>query len=99
MASEADSALRVTTSNAAAGGNEVHTPTLISPPDSKTPPTVMNKRRQDALGNAGRDDSSEPVDPLALTKALEKVEEVGRQRELTPGGSPSRKRQRIYFDR
>lgn len=99
MASEADSALRVTTSNTTAGGNEVRTPTLISPPDSKTPPTVMNKRRQDALGNAGREDSSEPVDPLALTRALERVEQGGRQRELTPGGSPSRKRQRTYGDR
>lgn len=99
MAQEPDSALKVTTSNVGNHGNDVHTPTLISPPDSKTPPTISNKRHSDALGNAGRDGSSEPVDPHALSKALEKFEQAGRQREHTPGGSPSRKRQRMYGDR
>jgi cell division cycle 20-like protein 1 (cofactor of APC complex) len=40
------------------------------------------------------------VDPNALSKALmREFEETGRTRDVTPGGSPSRKRQRIYGDR
>ena len=42
---------------------------------------------------------SEPVDAPALSKALKDYEEAGRVREVTPGASPSRKRQRIYGDR
>ncbi|KAF2095740.1 cell division cycle protein [Rhizodiscina lignyota] len=101
MAEEGDSALRVTTSNSGNVANDVHTPTLLSPPDSKTPPTITtsNKRHSDTMANAGRDGSSEPVDAQALSKALEKFEQAGRQRERTPGASPSRKRQRIYGDR
>ncbi|RKF76820.1 Fizzy-related protein-like protein [Golovinomyces cichoracearum] len=43
---------------------------------------------------------SRPLDPNILSKALSKELEVARcQREITPGGSPSRKRQRVYGDR
>ena len=42
---------------------------------------------------------SEPIDPNALSKALQDMEDAGRAREGTPGASPSRKRQRIYGDR
>jgi len=42
---------------------------------------------------------NDAIDPNALSKALLKeFEDVGR-RESTPGGSPSRKRQRVYGDR
>ena len=54
MAHDSDSALRVTTSNGSNVGNDVHTPTLISPPDSKTPPTIINMRRTMAEEMAAR---------------------------------------------
>ena len=50
-------------------------------------------------------DKERPVDPHALSKALEKFDEVAkekqRERDLTPGMSPSRKRLRTggYGDR
>jgi cell division cycle 20-like protein 1 (cofactor of APC complex) len=43
---------------------------------------------------------SDPIDPNVLSKALLKeFEDAGRHRDITPGGSPSRKRQRVYGDR
>lgn len=39
------------------------------------------------------------MDPTALSKALKDMEDAGRVREITPGASPSRKRQRVYGDR
>ena len=42
---------------------------------------------------------SEAVDANALSQALKDFEDIGRGRERTPGGSPSRKRQRVYGDR
>jgi hypothetical protein len=40
------------------------------------------------------------VDPNALSKALmREFGDSGRSSDITPGGSPSRKRQRIYADR
>src|SRR5215472_14911545 len=71
-----------------------HTPPLLSPPDSKTPPTATHKRHHDLQDTTARDRNSEPIDPSALTRALEMFES-GRQREHTPGPSPSRKRQRM----
>ena len=41
----------------------------------------------------------EAIDPVALKNALKDFEEAGRSRDVTPGGSPSRKRQRVYGDR
>jgi len=79
--------------------DEFRTPTLISPPESKTPPTASHKRHHSANATAGKSKESEPIDPSALSKALEQFEQAGRQREHTPGASPSRKRQRIYGDR
>ena len=78
---------------------DTHTPSLISPPESKTPPTAKGKRHlSDHTGNTnGR--GSEPVDPGALSKALRQFEDAGKRREQTPTASPSRKRQRIYGDR
>jgi cell division cycle 20-like protein 1 (cofactor of APC complex) len=79
--------------------HHVQTPTLISPPESKTPPTATHKRNQAALAFNDTDRNSEPVDPSALQRALESFEQAGRVRERTPTASPSRKRQRIYGDR
>lgn len=78
---------------------EVRTPTLISPPESKTPPTATHKRNQAEFAANMHDRNSEPVDPSALSRALEQFEQAGRVRERTPTASPSRKRQRIYGDR
>lgn len=74
---------------------------LVSPPGSKTPPVPTSKRNslrpnQSSDKNPKR---SESVNPDALSKALKEFEEAGRQRERTPGTSPSRKRQRVYGDR
>lgn len=69
------------------------TPALISPPESKTPPTATHKRHQ-SLGR-----NSEPVDASALSKALKDFEQAGKARERTPIASPSRKRPRIQGDR
>ncbi|KAK7612284.1 WD40-repeat-containing domain protein [Phyllosticta paracitricarpa] len=80
------------------GPDQTHTPSLISPPESKTPPTQRAKRNLTSGGAHGNGTASEAIDASALTKALERFETAGR-REHTPTGSPSRKRQRVYADR
>lgn len=72
------------------------TPSLISPPESKTPPTATHKRNQ---ADFAQDRNSEPVDPSALSMALELYEQAGRATRERPIASPSRKRQRLYGDR
>lgn len=81
--------------------DDQHTPTLASPPDSRTPPTVASIRSQSHshVPKGPERAGSESVDPSALTKALKDFEDAGRPRERTPGASPSRKRQRVYGDR
>jgi len=78
--------------------DDIATPTLISPPESKTPPTASHKRNKTFPSNT-LNRSSEPIDAAALTKALGHIEQAGRVRERTPTASPSRKRPRIYGDR
>ncbi|KAF2197743.1 putative cell cycle regulatory protein [Delitschia confertaspora ATCC 74209] len=80
---------------------ETSTPPLISPPESKTPPTTTHKRHENLAEPKRKDKGkgSEPVDPSALSKALAQFEQAGKVRERTPNGSPNRKRQRIYGDR
>ncbi|KAG9202029.1 substrate-specific activator of APC-dependent proteolysis [Epicoccum nigrum] len=73
--------------------DEAATPALISPPESKTPPTASHKRNKSISRN------SEPVDASALSKALKDFEQAGKARERTPIASPSRKRPRIQGDR
>lgn len=75
--------------------------TLVSPPDTRTPPPPTGKRNHlnGANTNGVERAGSEPIDANALSKALKDFEDAGRTRERTPGGSPSRKRQRIYGDR
>jgi cell division cycle 20-like protein 1 (cofactor of APC complex) len=92
MASEDTSAPVATTEHVT---EDARTPALISPPESKTPPTATHKRNQ---ADFAQDRNSEPVDASALSKALEHFERAGRVQER-PIASPSRKRQRIYGDR
>jgi cell division cycle 20-like protein 1 (cofactor of APC complex) len=86
----------------------LNTPLVATPPRSTTPPHVGEKRKSDKKtleGNGSRQDRSsavmgaEAIDPSALNKALRDFEDAGRHRDVTPGGSPSRKRQRVYGDR
>lgn len=90
------------------------TPLRFSPPSGSPearsytppPPEFAEKRDDESRGgtNSARKLSGKPGgDPLNATdlhKALEKFEDtVRRHREVTPGGSPNRKRQRVYGDR
>ena len=88
--------------------NSLNTPPLEKVPGNVTPPPVTERTRratQNANIDSGRARSKTPsapapLDPNALSKALFKeFEEGGRSRDITPGGSPSRKRQRVYGDR
>ncbi|KAL5332965.1 WD40-repeat-containing domain protein [Aspergillus crustosus] len=76
---------------------------IVSPPGSRTPPSMPAKTTlffPDTLGGRQTNrNTSESIDPNALTKALRDYEDAGRSRERTPGASPSRKRQRVYGDR
>ncbi|KAI9877888.1 MAG: substrate-specific activator of APC-dependent proteolysis [Pleopsidium flavum] len=79
----------------------VHIPPIFSPPRSKTPPPATGKRSHDAnrYPNGHIRAASEAIDPDMLSRALKDFEDAGRQRERTPGGSPSRKRPKVYGDR
>ena len=86
--------------------NVLNTPPVATPPRSTTPPPATEKRKSDRKSNeenvarGDRDTGATSIDPNVLTKALMKeFEDAGRQRDITPGGSPSRKRQRVYGDR
>ena len=78
---------------------EAETPILISPPRSKTPPTITGKRTHSDRATTRTDRShrsgSEPVSAQALNKALQQVEDTERARSITPNNSPSRKRQKV----
>jgi cell division cycle 20-like protein 1, cofactor of APC complex len=91
--------------------NALNTPPVATPPRTSTPPPATEKRKSDKRtleSNMSRGEratgtpTAESIDPNALSKVLLKEFEdagSGRHRETTPGGSPSRKRQRIYGDR
>ncbi|KAG9245197.1 WD40-repeat-containing domain protein [Calycina marina] len=70
-----------------------------------TPPLGVEKRKAEKKSsgvNSSRRTSGAAggeLDSNALQKALKDFEEAGRPRDVTPGGSPSRKRQRVYGDR
>lgn len=92
----------------AKAANTLNTPPIATPPRNTTPPPQAEKRKSDrkATDDSARNDraamgsAADAVDPNALSKALLKeFEDVGRHRDVTPGGSPSRKRQRVYGDR
>ncbi|KAK5133014.1 hypothetical protein LTR08_008301 [Meristemomyces frigidus] len=85
-----------TTNQHTSAMQDIQTPTLMSPPRSKTPPTVIGKRsHSERLAHGTHMSGSEPVSALALNKALQNVEDAGRPRSITPSGSPSRKRQKV----
>ncbi|CBF83655.1 hypothetical protein AN2965.2 [Aspergillus nidulans FGSC A4] len=76
---------------------------IVSPPGSRTPPSMPAKTtlyfpEPTGVHHTSRSVSG-PIDPNALAKALREYEDAGRSRERTPGTSPSRKRQRVYGDR
>lgn len=74
-----------------------HSPTLVSPPDVGTPPVAIGRRGHNngSMSNSFEKAGSEPIDANRLSHALKSHEEALHRRERTPGGSPSRKRQRI----
>ncbi|KAJ6157445.1 hypothetical protein N7470_005037 [Penicillium chermesinum] len=75
---------------------------IVSPPGSKTPPSMPAKKTiyyPDNSRHRPAQEGSEPVDAHALAKALNDYEESGRRRERTPITSPVRKRPRLYGDR
>ena len=82
--------------------DDAHTPTPLSPPRSKTPPTITGKRAhsraQSATASAAaiHRSGSAPVNPTALNRALKQMEDAGRRRDITPAGSPQRKRQKTF---
>ncbi|RDW84531.1 putative meiosis-specific APC activator protein AMA1 [Coleophoma cylindrospora] len=88
--------------------NALNTPPIGTPPRGRTPPpatkrasgrtTIVEGGAQGSRGSGSiRNDA---IDPTQLSKALlREFEDAGRQRDITPGGSPSRKRQRVYGDR
>ena len=77
---------------------------IETPPRSSTPPPLsIDKRkseRKTAEENGGRSDRQkgvELIDPNVLSKALLKeFDDAGKHMDITPSGSPSRKRQRTY---
>jgi hypothetical protein len=87
--------------------NALNTPPANTPPRAITPPPATEKRRMEkstTIDSGVRSERSKTleaaVDPNALSKALmSKFGDSGRSSDITPGGSPSRKRQRIYGDR
>lgn len=84
--------------------DRIQTPDSNTPPRSKTPPTITTRTTRRSLGNveigsSSRQEASEAMEADALSRRLKELENAGRQRERTPGRSPSRKRQRVYGDR
>lgn len=78
-----------------------NTPQLNSSSHERAPSATREKRRLPANANAdsGRDSGigrgiDTAMHASALNKALRDFEEPTRPRDVTPGGSPSRKRQR-----
>jgi cell division cycle 20-like protein 1, cofactor of APC complex len=77
-----------------------HTPSLPTPVGSKTPPTISAKRfALPEEGVSAMQRATEAMEADALNRRLREIENAGRQRDRTPGRSPSRKRQRVYGDR
>ncbi|KAL4960591.1 WD40-repeat-containing domain protein [Aspergillus stella-maris] len=88
---------------AAARGARPAATHIVSPPGSRTPPSMPSKTTLFYPDSSGaqhtRRHTSGAIDPNALTRALKEYDDAGRSRERTPGASPSRKRQRVYGDR
>ncbi|PNS13874.1 hypothetical protein CAC42_1365 [Sphaceloma murrayae] len=79
---------------------ESHTPPLISPPGTKTPPTDPTKRQRiQENEDMGEKRGSTPLDVDAVNARLQHHDDSRRQRDTTPGESPKRKRARVVYDR
>lgn len=87
-------------------------PAAATPPGTGSPFQAAEKRKSDRTSNEenmARRSSSDAnrrssavgaaVDADQLQKVLREYDEAGRARDTTPGGSPARKRQRVYGDR
>lgn len=109
MASDEGYSSLMSHAHIAKAAESLNTPPIATPHRSTTPPHMGETRRPEKKGTEGsslRHDRSsaaslgaEAIDPSALKKALRDFEDAGRHRDVTPGGSPSRKRQRVYGDR
>ncbi|KIV90817.1 hypothetical protein PV10_05424 [Exophiala mesophila] len=76
------------------------TPSLPTPGGSKTPPTIAARHFLDENdGLTAIRPTTEAMEADTLNRRLKEFEYAARQRERTPGRSPSRKRQRVYGDR
>lgn len=75
------------------------TPELPESYRARTPPTISNRHisRTSISGRTG--DIPATAESEAMQRKMEEFASAGRQRERTPGRSPSRKRQRTYGDR
>ncbi|KAF2221420.1 WD40-repeat-containing domain protein [Elsinoe ampelina] len=78
--------------------HESHTPPLISPPISKTPPTDPAKRQRTQENQDARERGSTPLDVEAVNAKLKQSDDMRLQRETTPGESPKRKRARVVYN-
>lgn len=88
---------RIQSDKSMAAGNLASPPSTNTPPTSKTKPNLHHVNLEPPSLRA--QPGSDSINPDALTRALKDFEDAGRQRERTPGSSPSRKRQRVYGDR
>lgn len=91
--------------------NSLSTPPVGATPSSRASPAPSTSNRKqwhsyqqnngaNVLGKPNQGGTrADGIDPDQLKGALEKFEDAGRRRDVTPGGSPSRKRQRVYGDR
>ena len=76
------------------------TPSFPTPDGSKTPPTISTRlQRGNGESSANVRRTSEALESDILARRLREIDNIARQRERTPGRSPSRKRQRVYGDR
>jgi hypothetical protein len=95
------------TSSAASPG-----PAVATPPRSASPVIGAEKRKSDRTSNEenmARRSSNDVarrgsaigsgIDADQLQKVLREFDDAGKGRDTTPGGSPARKRQRVYGDR
>ncbi len=89
--------------SAAAGvaSDRPQTPEFSPLPQSETPPTITHRHSLGnvEIGSSSRRAVSEAMEADVLSRRLKELENTGRQRERTPGRSPSRKRQRVFGDR
>lgn len=89
----------------AQSANPLITHPINTPPRAASPPMAIEKRRlefkaaETGLRNDRESSMPRSLDANALNKALLGVDDGRRHRDITPGGSPSRKRQRVWGDR